>query len=143
MPVETNTQTVAERIADLRKRRGNPTQAEIARRVGCVVRSYQNWETGVTRPSRRNAELLAAYFRTSAGYILEGTAGDVPALGPENPELAELHGKLDEILSQLGALMDRGPNVGGSAPDGSAGALAGEPSERSGGGMGRQALLFR
>lgn len=103
-------ETVADRLRDLRKRAGSPTQKVVAKAVGCAYRSYQNWEQGSTSaasgrvvvPSYRNAKALARYFDTTPEYILHGVDSDAPS----RVELAQLDAKLDAALALLTALFD-------------------------------------
>lgn len=84
--------------------RGNPPQVEVARRIGCAPRSYQNWELGTSTPSWRYAELLGAYFGVSPEYVLHGVSGNMPHPAEDQLTLAEIHSKLDEILRALNSL---------------------------------------
>jgi transcriptional regulator with XRE-family HTH domain len=103
-----NEHTVGERLRDLRRRAGNPTQKVVAAKVGCGYRSYQNWENGVTKPRWKNALAIARYFDTTPSYILTGVDEDAPT----RVELEELDArtrasdaKLDQLLELVQTLV--------------------------------------
>jgi transcriptional regulator with XRE-family HTH domain len=58
--------------ARLRELRGEKPQTTVAGELGVAERTYQNWEAGDTKPSYRNLQILADYFRVGEEYILTG-----------------------------------------------------------------------
>jgi transcriptional regulator with XRE-family HTH domain len=101
-------ETVAERLKELRRLAGSPTQKVVAKAIGCAYRSYQNWEQGASSngrivvPSYRNALALARYFDTTPEYILYGIDEDAPT----RVELEALDQKLNRVLMILSNLFE-------------------------------------
>jgi transcriptional regulator with XRE-family HTH domain len=67
---------IGERIAELRKSRGNPPQEVVAHQLGVSYRAYQAWEAGDSKPAYRNLSKLAAFYGVTEEFILLG--GDMP-----------------------------------------------------------------
>jgi transcriptional regulator with XRE-family HTH domain len=61
---------IGERIAKLRKSRGNPPQEVVAQQLGVSYRAYQAWEAGDAKPAYRNLSKLAAFFGVTEALSL-------------------------------------------------------------------------
>jgi transcriptional regulator with XRE-family HTH domain len=85
---------IGERIAELRKSRGNPPQEVVAQQLGVSYRAYQAWEAGDAKPSYRNLSKLAAFYGVSEEYILLG--GEMPER--QVPQLNRIETMLAELL---------------------------------------------
>jgi transcriptional regulator with XRE-family HTH domain len=90
---------IGERIAALRKAKGNPPQEIVAQRIGVANRSYQSWEAGDTKPSWRNLEKLAKFYGVTEEWVL---LGDV-AQTDSNQAVTQL----DRIEAALTALEEQ------------------------------------
>jgi transcriptional regulator with XRE-family HTH domain len=72
----------------LRELRGEKPQTAVADELGVAERTYQGWEAGETKPSYRNLQRLADYYRVREEFILTGTS-DTPSPFPADPETAD------------------------------------------------------
>jgi DNA-binding XRE family transcriptional regulator len=97
--------TVGERLRDLRRRAGDPTQKTVAARIGCGYRSMQNWETDAAKPRWKYAVALARFYGTTPTYILNGVDEDAPT----RVELEVLDAKLDRVLGLVESLVTGAP----------------------------------
>lgn len=91
---------IGERIAKLRKSRGNPPQEVVAQQLGVSYRAYQAWEAGDAKPAYRNLSKLAAFFGVTEEYILMG--GEEPERA--TPQLDRIEALLIEHTERLAAL---------------------------------------
>jgi transcriptional regulator with XRE-family HTH domain len=98
---------IGERIAKLRKSRGNPPQEVVAQQLGVSYRAYQAWEAGDAKPAYRNLSKLAAFFGVTEEFILMGgeePERTTPQLDRIETLLTEHTGRLDALEAALTAL---------------------------------------
>jgi ribosome-binding protein aMBF1 (putative translation factor) len=108
---------VKQRMKELRKRAGNPSQYTVAHELNVPPRTFQSWENAEVETDRENYEKVAKYYRrklkepVSANWILFGQDERPPL---ETPDLgaalntnrdADLKDQLDRIEAMLRALL--------------------------------------
>lgn len=97
--------------ARLRELRGQRPQTVVADEIGVAERTYQNWEAGDAKPSYRNLQRLAEYYRVGEDFILtgEGAAPEAPDpfAGHAESRVAELLGAVEKLLHKQNDLLAR------------------------------------
>ena len=63
---------LADRIQDLRKRRGLP-QEELADKLGVSRQAVSKWESGQSTPDIERIILMSEFFEVTTDYLLKGT----------------------------------------------------------------------
>lgn len=77
------------------------TQDELASKVGLAREQVNRYVTGKVTPKRRNAERIAAAVRLEVDELWPPGPVTPTELDRLRGEVAELHGKLDAVLSIL------------------------------------------
>lgn len=93
---------VGRHIARLRARK-RLTQPAAAERVGVALRTYQQWEGGVSLPYWRNLERLADVLDTTPEHILTGETAAPPA--PPAPTYGDFDARLDRLEDKMDRLL--------------------------------------
>ncbi len=78
----------AQRLRQLRKDR-ELTQAELGKRAGVHNVNLSRYERGLSEPSAETLKRLAEALDVSVGYLVEGSADEIPAMRFEDPELRD------------------------------------------------------
>jgi len=83
-----------ERLAESRKRAGY-SAAELSRLLGVNAHTVSAWEKGQSEPRSNRLLMLAGVLGVSAGWLLEGDGGSLPAEARRPGEIAELRLRLE------------------------------------------------
>lgn len=78
----------AQRLRQLRKER-KLTQAELGQRAGVHNVNLSRYERGSSEPSAETLKRLAEALEVSVGYLVEGSAEEIPSVRFEDPELRD------------------------------------------------------
>jgi transcriptional regulator with XRE-family HTH domain len=116
-------QEIGARLRDLR---GSRPQTLIANELGVAERTYQNWEAGDAKPSWRNLQKVASYYRVTEEFILTGADGgrELPADVASNDKVEDVavefrervnatHSQLDRIEGRLGEARSEQDRISG------------------------------
>lgn len=87
------------RIVKLRKDYGF-NQTEVANKIGCVLKTYQNYEQGHNFPTLEYATNLADLYKVSIDYLL----GKSDYTYVENEEIGKITGLSDDAIETLKSL---------------------------------------
>lgn len=97
------------RIIELRKEAGL-NQTQVAQKIGCVLKTYQNYEQGHNFPTLEYAAALAELYEVSIDYLL----GRSDCRNVDNSYINKLTGLCDNAISTLKLLnMNNGSTVVG------------------------------
>jgi transcriptional regulator with XRE-family HTH domain len=99
-------QEIGARLRDLR---GSRPQTLIASELGVAERTYQNWEAGDAKPSWRNLQKVATYYRVTEEFILTGADGgrDLPADVASNDKVEDVAVEFRERVNATHSQLDR------------------------------------
>jgi transcriptional regulator with XRE-family HTH domain len=86
-------QEIGARLRDLR---GSRPQTLIASELGVAERTYQNWEAGDAKPSWRNLQKAASYYKVTEEFILTGATG-----GRELPSEAAAAEQVEDVAIEF------------------------------------------
>ena len=86
---EKNMATTAERIKQLRKKKGI-SQSELAEVIGVKNNTVSTWERGTRKPDFEALNLLSDYFEVSFEYILGSSDKEEARVKPTQDELDQL-----------------------------------------------------
>lgn len=95
-------ETVVRKLTELRAAH-DLTQERAAAKVGVTVRQWQRWEGGASVPYARNLSQVADAFGFDVGEFDDGQG----PREPEKPAGVSTSDKLDMILANQAAMMDR------------------------------------
>lgn len=87
--------TFGDRLAGAREALGI-TQEEMARRLGVKLKTVVSWENDWSEPRANKLQMVAGLLNVSIGWLLTGE-GD----GPEDPDLVDVEGDLNQIILDL------------------------------------------
>lgn len=65
------------------------TQAELGKRAGVHNVNLSRYERGLSEPSADTLKRLAEALDVSVGYLVEGSADEIPSVRFEDPELRD------------------------------------------------------
>lgn len=82
------------RLAESRKRAGY-SAAELSRLLGVNAHTVSAWEKGQSEPRSNRLLMLAGILGVSAGWLIEGDGGTLPAEARRPGEMVELRLRLE------------------------------------------------